>query len=215
MQTLEGTPVFVHAGPFANIAHGNSSIIADKIALKLVGENGYVVTEAGFGADIGEMLFVLCWNWLAYLILSSYWDFVVSSDAISPLYCVLGMEKFFNIKCRYSGLVPNAVVLVATIRGLKMHGGGPTVTAGVPIPAAYGTVPIQSSRSISFLLTDVRAWKLDGQLIPLFSRKTWIWWSKAARIFANRSRTRRNLACRSSLPSTTFRECLTSVRQII
>ncbi|XP_052768500.1 C-1-tetrahydrofolate synthase, cytoplasmic-like isoform X2 [Mya arenaria] len=100
MQTLEGTPVFVHAGPFANIAHGNSSILADKIALKLVGKDGFVVTEAGFGADIG-------------------------------------MEKFFNIKCRYSGLVPNAVVLVATIRALKMHGGGPTVVAGVPLPKAY------------------------------------------------------------------------------
>lgn len=100
MQTLEGTPVFVHAGPFANIAHGNSSIIADKIGLKLVGEDGFVVTEAGFGADIG-------------------------------------MEKFFNIKCRYSNLVPNAVVLVATVRALKMHGGGPTVTAGVPLPKAY------------------------------------------------------------------------------
>ena len=87
MQTLEGTPVFVHAGPFANIAHGNSSILADKIALKLVGETGFVVTEAGFGADIG-------------------------------------MEKFMNIKCRYSGLVPDAVVLVATVRALKMHGGG-------------------------------------------------------------------------------------------
>lgn len=100
MQTLEGTPVFVHAGPFANIAHGNSSILADKIALKLVGEEGIVVTEAGFGADIG-------------------------------------MEKFFNIKCRYSGLIPNAVVLVATIRALKMHGGGPTVTPGVPLPSPY------------------------------------------------------------------------------
>lgn len=100
LQTLEGTPVFVHAGPFANIAHGNSSILADKIALKLVGENGFVVTEAGFGADIG-------------------------------------MEKFFNIKCRYSGLQPNAVVLVATVRALKMHGGGPNVTAGVPVPDAY------------------------------------------------------------------------------
>ncbi|CAO2586663.1 C-1-tetrahydrofolate synthase, cytoplasmic [Lemmus lemmus] len=86
MQTLEGTPVFVHAGPFANIAHGNSSIIADRIALKLVGPE---VTEAGFGADIG-------------------------------------MEKFFNIKCRYSGLQPHVVVLVATVRALKMHGGGPT-----------------------------------------------------------------------------------------
>uniref|UniRef100_A0A8C2ZSD9 C-1-tetrahydrofolate synthase, cytoplasmic n=1 Tax=Cyclopterus lumpus TaxID=8103 RepID=A0A8C2ZSD9_CYCLU len=91
MQTLEGTPVFVHAGPFANIAHGNSSILADIIALKLVGPEGFVVTEAGFGADIG-------------------------------------MEKFFNIKCRYSGLRPHVVVLVATVRALKMHGGGPTVS---------------------------------------------------------------------------------------
>uniref|UniRef100_A0A8D1H0X5 C-1-tetrahydrofolate synthase, cytoplasmic n=1 Tax=Sus scrofa TaxID=9823 RepID=A0A8D1H0X5_PIG len=99
MQTLEGTPVFVHAGPFANIAHGNSSIIADRIALKLVGPEGFV-TEAGFGADIG-------------------------------------MEKFFNIKCRYSGLRPHVVVLVATVRALKMHGGGPTVTAGLPLPKAY------------------------------------------------------------------------------
>uniref|UniRef100_A0A8C5FHH2 C-1-tetrahydrofolate synthase, cytoplasmic n=1 Tax=Gadus morhua TaxID=8049 RepID=A0A8C5FHH2_GADMO len=100
MQTLEGTPVFVHAGPFANIAHGNSSILADKIALKLVGPEGFVVTEAGFGADIG-------------------------------------MEKFFNIKCRYSGLRPHVVVLVATVRALKMHGGGPKVTAGMPLPKEY------------------------------------------------------------------------------
>ncbi|KAM0792500.1 hypothetical protein ACM66B_005172 [Microbotryomycetes sp. NB124-2] len=108
MQTLEGTPVFVHAGPFANIAHGNSSILADKIALKLAGieegesedKNGYVITEAGFGADIG-------------------------------------MEKFCNIKCRVSGLKPNAVVLVATIRALKMHGGGPEVTPGKPLPEVY------------------------------------------------------------------------------
>ncbi|XP_077122123.1 C-1-tetrahydrofolate synthase, cytoplasmic [Ranitomeya variabilis] len=100
MQTLEGNPVFVHAGPFANIAHGNSSILADKIALKLVGPEGFVVTEAGFGADIG-------------------------------------MEKFFDIKCRYSGLRPHVVVLVATVRALKMHGGGPTVTAGVPLPKEY------------------------------------------------------------------------------
>ncbi len=97
MQTLEGSPVFVHAGPFANIAHGNSSIIADRIALKLA---DYVVTEAGFGADIG-------------------------------------MEKFFDIKCRYSGLVPNVVVLVATIRALKMHGGGPKVTAGGSLDPVY------------------------------------------------------------------------------
>uniref|UniRef100_UPI00398E8761 monofunctional C1-tetrahydrofolate synthase, mitochondrial n=1 Tax=Pristiophorus japonicus TaxID=55135 RepID=UPI00398E8761 len=100
MQTLEGTPVFVHAGPFANIAHGNSSVLADKLALKLVGEEGFVVTEAGFGADIG-------------------------------------MEKFFNIKCRASGLQPDVVVLVATIRALKMHGGGPNVTAGKPLSKEY------------------------------------------------------------------------------
>jgi formyltetrahydrofolate synthetase len=97
MQTLEGTPVFVHAGPFANIAHGNSSIIADRIALKLA---DYVVTESGFGADIG-------------------------------------MEKFMDIKCRYSGLIPNVVVLVATVRALKMHGGGPKVVAGKPLDSAY------------------------------------------------------------------------------
>lgn len=99
MQTLEGTPVFVHAGPFANIAHGQSSIIADKIALKLA---DYVVTESGFGADIG-------------------------------------MEKFFDIKCRYSGLIPQVVVMVATVRALKMHGGGPKVTPGKPLDAAYTT----------------------------------------------------------------------------
>jgi formyltetrahydrofolate synthetase len=98
LQTLEGTPVLVHAGPFANIAHGQNSIVADQVALKLVGSDGFVVTEAGFGADIG-------------------------------------MEKFFNIKCRTSGLVPNAVVIVVTIRALKMHGGGPPVSAGTrPTP---------------------------------------------------------------------------------
>ena len=100
MQTLEGTPALVHAGPFANIAHGQSSILADRIALKLVGADGYVVTESGFGADIG-------------------------------------MEKFFDIKCRYSGLVPQVVVLVATVRALKMHGGGPKVVAGKPLAAEY------------------------------------------------------------------------------
>jgi formyltetrahydrofolate synthetase len=100
MQTLEGTPALVHAGPFANIAHGNSSIVADQVALKLVGPDGYVLTEAGFGAD-------------------------------------MGLEKFGNIKCRYSGLVPDCVVVVATIRALKMHGGGPKVVAGQPLPPAY------------------------------------------------------------------------------
>jgi methylenetetrahydrofolate dehydrogenase (NADP+)/methenyltetrahydrofolate cyclohydrolase/formyltetrahydrofolate synthetase len=97
MQTLEGTPALVHAGPFANIAHGNSSILADRIGLKLA---DYVITESGFGAD-------------------------------------MGMEKFFDIKCRYSGLVPSCVVVVATVRALKMHGGGPKVVAGKPLDAAY------------------------------------------------------------------------------
>ena len=99
MQSLEGTPVFVHAGPFANIAHGQNSIIADKIALKLA---DYVVTESGFGADIG-------------------------------------MEKFFDVKCRTSGLIPQVTVIVATVRALKMHGGGPRVVAGRPLDYAYTT----------------------------------------------------------------------------
>ncbi len=94
MQTLENTPAFVHAGPFANIAHGNSSVIADKIAVKLA---DYVVTESGFGADIG-------------------------------------MEKFFDIKCRTSGLIPNCVVMVATVRALKMHGGLGRIVPGKPLP---------------------------------------------------------------------------------
>uniref|UniRef100_A0A1B0FNQ7 C-1-tetrahydrofolate synthase, cytoplasmic n=1 Tax=Glossina morsitans morsitans TaxID=37546 RepID=A0A1B0FNQ7_GLOMM len=100
MQTLEGTPVLVHAGPFANIAHGCSSIVADEIALKLVGKEGFVCTEAGFGSDIG-------------------------------------MEKFCNIKCRSSGRYPNAMVLVATVRALKMHGGGAPVTPGAPLNKQY------------------------------------------------------------------------------
>jgi methylenetetrahydrofolate dehydrogenase (NADP+) / methenyltetrahydrofolate cyclohydrolase / formyltetrahydrofolate synthetase len=97
MQTLEGTPVFVHAGPFANIAHGNSSVMADMIGLKLA---DYVITESGFGSD-------------------------------------MGMEKFFDIKCRYSGNIPDVVVMVATIRALKMHGGGPKVSAGSPLAPEY------------------------------------------------------------------------------
>ncbi|KAK7870033.1 hypothetical protein R5R35_011995 [Gryllus longicercus] len=100
MQSLEGTPVLVHCGPFANIAHGCSSVIADKVALKLVGPEGFVVTEAGFGSDIG-------------------------------------MEKFFNIKCRSSGLVPNLVVLVASVRALKMHGNGHPVVPGIPLHDDY------------------------------------------------------------------------------
>ena len=100
MQTMEGTPVLVHCGPFANIAHGNSSVLADLIGLKLVGPDGFVVTEAGFGADIG-------------------------------------MEKFCDIKCRYSGLSPDCMVMVASVRALKMHGGGPAVTSGKPLDPVY------------------------------------------------------------------------------
>ncbi len=97
MQTIEGQPIFVHAGPFANIAVGQSSIIADYVALKL---GDYIVTESGFAADIG-------------------------------------FEKFWNIKCRLSGLKPDAVVIVATIRGLKCHGGAPIPKPGAPIPKEY------------------------------------------------------------------------------
>jgi len=93
LQTLEHGPCFVHAGPFANIAHGNSSIIADQMAVKL-GE--YVVTESGFGADMGA-------------------------------------EKFMNIKCRYSGITPDAVVIACTVRALKMHGGGYSFIPGQPV----------------------------------------------------------------------------------
>lgn len=111
MQTLEGTPVFVHAGPFANISVGNSSILADKLALKLAGTEpdedhaehaGFVVTEAGF-------------------------DFT------------MGGERFFNIKCRASGLVPDCVVIVATVRALKNHGGGPDISPGAQLPEVYRT----------------------------------------------------------------------------
>jgi formate--tetrahydrofolate ligase len=96
LQTLEGGPAFVHAGPFANIAHGNNSIIADRLALAT---NEIVCTEAGFGADMGA-------------------------------------EKFFDIKCRASGLVPDAAVVVATVRALKMHGGVGKIVAGKPLDPA-------------------------------------------------------------------------------
>ena len=99
LQTIEGHPVFVHAGPFANIAIGQSSIIADELGVRL-GE--YHVTESGFAADIG-------------------------------------FEKFWNLKCRFSGLKPDAVVIVATVRALKMHGGGPAVKPGLPLDEAYCT----------------------------------------------------------------------------
>ncbi|WBW71180.1 C1-5,6,7,8-tetrahydrofolate (THF) synthase, trifunctional enzyme Thf1 [Schizosaccharomyces osmophilus] len=118
MQTLEGTPALVHAGPFANISIGASSIIADKIALKLAGtepdedehkDAGYVVTEAGFASDIG-------------------------------------MEKFMNIKCRTSGHKPDAVVIVATVQALKLHGGGPPVGPGKPIPNEYKNEDVELVR---------------------------------------------------------------------
>jgi len=97
LQTLEEQLAFVHAGPFANIAHGNSSITADLIASEI---SDFVVTESGFGSD-------------------------------------MGFEKLMDIKCRSSGLMPDAVVLVATVRALKMHGGGPKVTPGKPLSSAY------------------------------------------------------------------------------
>lgn len=118
MQTLEGTPVFVHAGPFANISIGASSILADKLALKLAGtepdedheeKTGFVVTEAGF-------------------------DFT------------MGGERFFNIKCRSSGLVPDTVVIVATVRALKVHGGGPEITPGAQLQEVYRTENIDLLR---------------------------------------------------------------------
>lgn len=118
MQSLEGTPVMVHAGPFANISIGASSVLADKLALKLAGtepdenhneQTGFVVTEAGF-------------------------DFT------------MGGERFFNIKCRSSGLSPDTVVIVATVRALKVHGGGPEISAGAPLPEVYRTENVEVLR---------------------------------------------------------------------
>lgn len=118
MQTLEGTPVFVHAGPFANISIGASSVLADKLALKLAGtepdedynaRTGFVVTEAGF-------------------------DFT------------MGGERFMNIKCRSSGLKPDVAVIVATVRALKAHGGGPEITPGAQLPEVYRTENVEVLR---------------------------------------------------------------------
>ena len=121
MQTLEGTPVFVHAGPFANISIGNSSVIADRVALKLAGTEpeeeaernekvGFVVTEAGF-------------------------DFT------------MGGERFMNIKCRNSGLVPDVAVIVATVRALKVHGGGPEIKPGDELAEVYRTENVDMLRA--------------------------------------------------------------------
>ena len=106
LQTLEGGPAYVHCGPFANIAHGNSSIIADRVALAT---SDFVVTEAGFGADMGA-------------------------------------EKFFDIKCRASGLRPDAAVVVATVRALKMHGGVGRIVAGKPLDPALTTENVEAVR---------------------------------------------------------------------
>ncbi len=109
VQTLEGTPAFVHTGPFGNIAHGNCSILSDAIALRCT---DYVVTEAGFGSD-------------------------------------LGAEKFFNIKCRLSGFKPAAAVVVATLRALKLHGGGGAAKVGAPLPVGL-TGPNQDALAKGF-----------------------------------------------------------------
>jgi formate--tetrahydrofolate ligase len=107
LQTLEGGPAFVHCGPFANIAHGNNSVLADRLALAT---NEIVCTEAGFGADMGA-------------------------------------EKFFNIKCRASGLRPDAAVVVATIRALKMHGGVGRIVAGKPLDPALSVENVDAVRA--------------------------------------------------------------------
>ncbi|KTB48616.1 formate--tetrahydrofolate ligase [Dehalogenimonas alkenigignens] len=123
LQTMEGQPVMVHAGPFANIAVGQSSIVADQVALKL---SNYHVTESGFGADIG-------------------------------------FEKFWNIKCRVSGLKPNCAVIVATVRALKMHGGGPRVVPGKPLDVAYTEPnPALVEKGIVNLLAHIETVKKSG-----------------------------------------------------
>ena len=123
MQTLEGAPAFVHAGPFANIAHGNSSIIADRMALKLA---DYTVTEAGFGAD-------------------------------------MGFEKFIDIKCRASGMMPDCAVIVASVRALKMHSGAFRIVPGKPLPAALLEKDIASlEKGICNLETHIRNVRKTG-----------------------------------------------------
>jgi len=123
MQTVEGQPVLVHAGPFANIAIGQSSIIADRVGLKLA---DYHVTESGFGADIG-------------------------------------FEKFWNLKCRFSGLKPHCSVIVATVRALKMHGGGPKVVPGHPLDKAYTEKNIELvDKGVENLLAHIETVKKSG-----------------------------------------------------
>ncbi len=123
MQTVEGQPVLVHAGPFANIAIGQSSIIADRVGLKLA---DYHVTESGFGADIG-------------------------------------FEKFWNLKCRFSGLTPHCSVVVATVRALKMHGGGPKVVPGKPLDTAYTEQNLDLlEKGVENLLAHVETVKKSG-----------------------------------------------------
>jgi methylenetetrahydrofolate dehydrogenase (NADP+)/methenyltetrahydrofolate cyclohydrolase/formyltetrahydrofolate synthetase len=121
--TAEYQPCLVHAGPFANIAVGQNSIIADRIALKMA---DFVVTESGFAADIG-------------------------------------FEKFWNVKCRYSGLKPHVSILTATIRALKMHGGGPKVVAGLPLPDAYTKEDLKSlEKGLPNLLHHINTIKTAG-----------------------------------------------------
>ncbi|MBV9230129.1 MAG: formate--tetrahydrofolate ligase, partial [Chloroflexi bacterium] len=123
MQTTEQTPVLVHTGPFANIAHGNSSIVADRIGLLAA---DYVVTESGFGAD-------------------------------------MGMEKFMDIKCRYSGLVPDAVVMVCTVRALKMHSGRFTIVTGKPLdPAIYEPNPQAVEEGAGNLIKQIENARMFG-----------------------------------------------------
>jgi len=123
LQTLEGQPVLVHAGPFANISIGQSSIIADLVGMRLA---DYVVTESGFGADIG-------------------------------------FEKFWNIKCRHSGLTPACAVIVATIRALKMHGGGPQVKPGKPLDRVYTEpAPALVEKGVENLLAHIEIVKKSG-----------------------------------------------------
>ena len=123
VQTLDNTPAIIHAGPFANIAHGNSSIIADLIGIKMA---DYLITEAGFGADIG-------------------------------------MEKFMNIKCRYSGLTPDAVIIVATVRALKYHSGKFDIKPGKKLPKKLIQEDIESiEQGIGNLAKQIENAKLFG-----------------------------------------------------